>query len=105
MTKTSPKHFEILPQNFVATYTTRQAAFDALVADLATMDETLDEYTQFTVGEYTDRKNKIYFYASVGCNDQGTHTNRSGFDDFIANRGDIFSEFKNYDITDPRNKS
>ena len=105
MTQTNPKYFETLAGNFVPTYTTRQAASDALVADLATIEETLNEYTEFTVAEYTDQDNKIYFYASVGCNDQGTHTDRSGFDDFIANRDDMFSEFKTYDITDSRSKS
>jgi hypothetical protein len=100
--------------NFYTAYATAQDASDALVASLADGEfhddgdsETVDNYDEFTVLEYiADETDISYFYVNVGHRDGGTHTDRGGFDEFVATKGqsEIFSEYKGFDFDDYRRK-
>jgi hypothetical protein len=108
------KSFADQAGNFYTAYVTAQAASEALVASLADGEfhnhgdsETLDDYDEFTVMEYIAEYSDIsYFYVDVGHKNGGTHTNRSGFNDFVATNGKTapFSDYKNFDCDDRRSK-
>lgn len=82
---------------FVDTYETREEAYQAMVERLTENEETIDEYSSFTVNIFVRGVERTY-YIREGLTDFGTDTDRNGLEDFRMDAdGGVFEFYKDTD--------